>query len=216
MATSWDGRICDTCDGDLATHEPGPTCDDCLIVPPDATTFPCYECGTQVTAIPSLTSRCDACNQRRAHARYELPYHRCNKTLPAAAECGCLCCSGQCTCDPADFIASLVKCLSPEQRQRVVHVDYQPYDTYIGNNFRTFKSEGWGNPFYLSHADKQDPAKVRASVRTFAAHASTPAYLKHIDLLMGKTLGCFCRKPHTDTLCHGLVLVALVDYFCSP
>ena len=215
MAPSWDGRICDTCDGDLVEHEPGPTCDDCLIVPPDATTFPCYECGTQVTATPKLTSRCQPCTDQRQAAAYELPSHRCTTSMPAAMSCGCLCCSGQCACDPADVIASLVKSLSPEQRARVVHVDDEPYDVYIGNSFRTFKSEGWGNPFSLTHQDKQDPAKVRASVRTFAAHASTPAYLKHIDLLMGKTLGCFCRKPHTDTLCHGLVLVALVDYFCS-
>ena len=78
----------------------------------------------------------------RRLAAYELPSHRCTTSMSAAMNCGCLCCSGQCACDPADVIASLVKSLPPAQRARVVHVDDEPCDVYIGNSFRTFTSEG--------------------------------------------------------------------------
>ncbi len=120
-----------------------------------------------------------------------------------------------------DDVARLVKVLTPEQRARVVHVD-DGYDIYIGDAVPSrgfIRASGWYNPFHCTSQDKKDPAKMRASVRKY-----TEYLLKRMrdgvlsqdaleSTLGGQRLGCWCRKRGTDTVCHGLVLVALCDRY---
>ena len=116
----------------------------------------------------------------------------------------------------AQDVAWLVGQLTAEQKRRVVSV-HDRHDVYIGCQVGLRKASKWGNAKHPVGRDRQDPAKVKASVRAYAERLlAHPTRMAQLDELTGKTLACWCRKPHTDTLCHGLVLVALVDSFCSP
>ncbi len=116
----------------------------------------------------------------------------------------------------AQDVAWLVAQLTPEQKRRVVSV-LERHDVYIGCQVGHHKASKWGNALHPVGPDRKDPAKVKASVRAYAERLlAHPTRMAQLPELKGKTLACWCRKPHTDTLCHGLVLVALVDSFCSP
>lgn len=104
-------------------------------------------------------------------------------------------------------VARLVKALTPQQRSRVVHVRHQPFDVYIGRRCREFDASPWANPFRLG-----DESQRRAMVRRYVEWLlDQPALLDQVSVLKGKRLGCWCRSPRHDVLCHGLVLIALAE-----
>jgi hypothetical protein len=94
---------------------------------------------------------------------------------------------------------------------KVVHVNKDPYDIYIG------RPSKWANP-YTHIKDKQTLAKHIVQTREEAIEC----YRKYIeegegkhllnDLheLKDKTLGCWC---HPES-CHGDILCELVDKYC--
>ena len=119
-------------------------------------------------------------------------------------------------------VARLVKNLTPQQRARVVHVSHSDSDVYIGDAVpsRGFEQSIWSNQFHCSSKDKADPEKVKASVRTYTEWLLDQINTGEMTIeciqrsLGGRRLGCWCRKGDgQDTkLCHGLVLVALMDH----
>ena len=106
-----------------------------------------------------------------------------------------------------DDVARLVRDLTPAQKARVVHVHHAAYDTYIGRRCGTLAASKWCNIFRLDRESER-----RHVLRQYTDHllAATPL-LADLHELRDKTLGCWCRKPGHDVLCHGLVLVALCD-----
>ena len=106
-----------------------------------------------------------------------------------------------------DDVARLVRDLTPAQKARVVHVHHAAYDTYIGRRCGTLAASKWCNLFRLDRESER-----RHVLRQYTDHllTNTPL-LADLQELEGKTLGCWCRKPGHDVLCHGLVLVALCD-----
>lgn len=108
-----------------------------------------------------------------------------------------------------DDVARLVKQLTPEQKARAVHVRHAKFDIYIGREMPGYAGSIWQNPYPLRNESQR-----RAVLRQF-----TTNFLKQEDLLTqlwrleGKVLGCWCRRPGHDVLCHGLILVALADHF---
>ncbi len=111
-----------------------------------------------------------------------------------------------------DDVARLVRDLTPAQKARVVHVHHAAYDTYIGRRCGTLAASKWCNIFRLDRDSER-----RHVLRQYTDHllAATPL-LADLHELRGKTLGCWCRKPGHDVLCHGLVLVALADRLAPP
>lgn len=94
-------------------------------------------------------------------------------------------------------------------RTRVVHFKKEPFDVYIG------RPSVWGNPF--SHKELTI-ARFRVDSRKDAISsfeewvrnsddADAQFIRKNAHLLLGKTLGCWC-KPQA---CHGDVLVDLAE-----
>ena len=91
---------------------------------------------------------------------------------------------------------------------RVVHVNKEDYDVYIG------RPSEWGNPY--SHIrDKKTLAEFVVSTREEAISKyrdwilQQPQLLEKLESLRGKRLGCWCKKePHIT--CHGDVLVELL------
>ncbi len=106
-----------------------------------------------------------------------------------------------------DDVARLVRDLRPEERALVVHVRHAPFDIYIGNRCQEFPQSQWGNPHARS---RLTPEERRAAVRAYAEELlADPDRLVDLPKLRGHRLGCWCRRPAQDLLCHGLVLVAL-------
>jgi len=90
-----------------------------------------------------------------------------------------------------------------EPETRVVRVNYEPHDVYIG------RPSMWGNPFsskvgtmarFLVADRAEALAKYEAWIR------QQPILMASIPQLRGKRLGCWCA-PNP---CHGDVLVKLV------
>lgn len=92
---------------------------------------------------------------------------------------------------------------------KVVHVDKESFDVYIGRTFvrknnQRFWGVGWGNPFRIGRDG--DRVEVLRKYRRYLE--------KHPELiekarreLTGKTLGCFC-KPQA---CHGDILIEMMQ-----
>jgi hypothetical protein len=106
-----------------------------------------------------------------------------------------------------DDVARLVKGLTPEQRARVVHVRDAPFEIYIGCAFLEFAASRWGNPFPL----RRESGRKIVLRRYVEYLLAEPDLLVDVRELRGKTLGCWCRRPGHDVLCHGLVLLALAE-----
>ena len=92
-----------------------------------------------------------------------------------------------------------------EADTRVVHVNHEDYDVYIG------RPSEWGNPY--SHI-KDRKTKAEFIVKTREESISKykewilnqPQLLEKLESLQGKKLGCWC-KPKS---CHGDILVQLI------
>ena len=79
---------------------------------------------------------------------------------------------------------------------RVVHVNKEPYDVYIG------RPSKWGNPFIIgTHGDRDEVIrKYEKWIRM------QPALLSELNELKNKVLGCYC----SPRACHGDVLIRLL------
>lgn len=75
---------------------------------------------------------------------------------------------------------------------RVVHCKREPYDVYIG------RPAPWGNPFVIG----PDGTREEVIAKYEAYFRQSPALLRALPLLRGKTLGCWCAPK----ACHGDVL----------
>ena len=115
-------------------------------------------------------------------------------------------------------VAALVRDATPAQKDRVRHVRDcgsvpDVFFTYIGCAMPNWYASKWGNRNHLKGKDRQDPTKVKASVRAFTDDLLADAdLLAQLPELVDQVLGCWCRdENHPDALCHGLVLVVLAD-----
>lgn len=80
---------------------------------------------------------------------------------------------------------------------RVVHVNAEPYDVYIG------RPSKWGNPYKIGiHGSRSE---VIAKYRAYLLRNSR--LMSSVRELKGKTLGCYC-KPEA---CHGDVLAEFAE-----
>lgn len=85
---------------------------------------------------------------------------------------------------------------------RVVNIDKEPYDIYIGRGSK------WGNPFIIG----KDGNRKRVIEKYRQYVLNNDSLLKDIHELYGKVLGCHCKPKD----CHGDVLVELVlSLFCD-
>ena len=94
----------------------------------------------------------------------------------------------------------------PKQPMRVVHIDREPYDVYIGrrNRKRGLEESPFHNPFPMKN--EADREKV---IKKFEEYIrANPELMKKAKAeLPGKVLGCYCApKP-----CHGDVLIKIVQ-----
>jgi hypothetical protein len=106
-----------------------------------------------------------------------------------------------------DRIARRVGALNDQQRSRVVHVKHATFDVYIGRAMPGYKASPFANPFKL-RSESERRAVVRAYARWLIQQQ---AVMQRVQELAGKRVGCWCRKPGHDVLCHGLVLIALAE-----
>jgi hypothetical protein len=89
----------------------------------------------------------------------------------------------------------------------VVHVR-DGYQVYIGRAVprRKFKASKWGNPYKVVPGR----SSVETALLFYRAHVlATPELLAALPELVGKRLGCWCKRKG-DEPCHGDVLVALL------
>ena len=107
-------------------------------------------------------------------------------------------------------IARLVRDLTPEQRARVVHVEHQPFDVYVGRKPK-WGNPRWGNPEELKKHGYDRQKCLRAYAEWLCASERGALIQAYAHRLKSKALGCHCRRPGHDVLCHGLVLVALAE-----
>lgn len=91
------------------------------------------------------------------------------------------------------------------RRTTVVHVR-DGYDVYVGRAVprRKFKASRWGNPYRVSEFT---PEHCLRRYREYVL--DQPDLLDALPELVGKRLGCWCKKKGHEP-CHGDVLVALL------
>ena len=97
---------------------------------------------------------------------------------------------------------------------RVVHINYEAYDEYIG------RPSIWGNPF--THiADKDTLAQFVVGSREEALNRYREYLLGNEELMLrimqldGKILGCWCIKnslnPPFPYICHGQIILEVIN-----
>jgi hypothetical protein len=108
--------------------------------------------------------------------------------------------------------------------ERVVHVNKDPFDVYIGRPNRRAGLAGsvWANPFRIGdpHPETGAPIQRGEAVELFKewiARGEGRCLLKQLGELEGKTLGCWCAKKggvgtHGPVVCHGQILLLLLDH----
>ncbi len=87
-------------------------------------------------------------------------------------------------------------------RPRVVHVDFEDFDIYIGRN-PDYGDTKWGNPFRIGRDG--DRATVIRKYRMWISNQDR--LMDEIWELADKILGCHCA-PHA---CHGDVLLVMAN-----
>ena len=100
---------------------------------------------------------------------------------------------------------------------RVVHVNREPFDSYIGHSVRRrpdLEPCGFGNPFRPARGERD----ASGAVQQYRAWImGQPQLLARLPELRGKTLGCWCAPLGGLTgdlnghICHGEILAALAD-----
>lgn len=91
---------------------------------------------------------------------------------------------------------------------RVVHIQHEPYDVYIGRAAPRARpplpASKWRNPFTVGRDGDRATVIARYGDEHLPAH---PELLASLSELEGLTLGCWCAPLP----CHGDVLVELLD-----
>ncbi len=89
--------------------------------------------------------------------------------------------------------------------QRVVHVDKEPFEVYIGreNTERGLKGSKWGNPFLIG----RDGTRAEVIAKYEIWIKTQPHLIAALPELKGKVLGCYCAPK----ACHGDVLLQLAN-----
>ena len=94
-------------------------------------------------------------------------------------------------------------------KTRVVHVEEDAYDIYIGDQQGDkYPKSIWANTYQIGPdgSEKDVLDAYTLSVRT------NPLLMSKLGELKGKTLGCLCKSKYKpQALCHGDVLAALAD-----
>ncbi len=103
-----------------------------------------------------------------------------------------------------------VRALTPEQKARVVHVSHQAYDVYVGR-MPQYGNPRWGNPEQLAKHGHDRERCITAYIAWLMTSERGKLVQQYAHRLRGKTLGCHCRRPNHDLMCHGMVLVALAE-----
>lgn len=87
-----------------------------------------------------------------------------------------------------------------QARTKVVHVRDHTHDVYIG------RPSMWGNPYVIGPDGTRSQVikKYRAWFHSMLEH---PEFKQKVELLRGRTLGCYC-KPLS---CHGDVIVEYLE-----
>ncbi len=92
-------------------------------------------------------------------------------------------------------------------RGRVVHVNQDSYDVYIGRQTRSgYKKSIWHNPFKVGRDGTRQ--EVIAKYERYLLE-ERPDLLCRLPELRGRVLGCWCAPAP----CHGDVLLGLADSF---
>lgn len=82
----------------------------------------------------------------------------------------------------------------------VVNIDTEPCDYYIG------RPSPFGNPFRITRATSREEA-VSQFRQYFLNRLEDPKFVRSVEMLRGKKLGCHC-KP---LACHGDVIVEWLE-----
>ena len=82
-------------------------------------------------------------------------------------------------------------------KTRVVHINQETFDVYIG------RPSIWGNPFVIG----KDGTRGEVIAKYKEHLLGHPELLDRLPSIKGKILGCFC-KPKA---CHGDVIAKLAD-----
>jgi hypothetical protein len=85
---------------------------------------------------------------------------------------------------------------------KVVHCKRSEFDIYIGRGSK------WGNPYIIGRDGTRE--EVVGKYRHYIVMRRKDL-LNSLEELKGKRLGCWCAPK----LCHGDVLVALIECFCN-
>ena len=109
--------------------------------------------------------------------------------------------------------------------QRVVHVNKDPFDVYIGrvNKRANLPGSVWANPFRIGapHPAKAGETITRedavALYKEWIVRGEGRRLLKRLGELEGETLGCWCAKKggvgaHDPLICHGQILLLLLEH----
>lgn len=101
--------------------------------------------------------------------------------------------------------------------QRKNGVSIVPYDIYIGRACNMggwhLPESIWKNPYKVSDDTKlTEVEKHKLACESYEKYLrNSPKLLELLPTLVGKKLGCFCKKPKTPNMpCHGDVLVKLI------
>lgn len=91
------------------------------------------------------------------------------------------------------------------RRTRVVNLNEEPYDVYIG------RPSKWGNPFEVKFGRGRESVVDSYRIHLERLIDEGTITLEDLQELKGKRLGCFC-KP---LLCHGDVIAEKVEELCQ-
>lgn len=92
-----------------------------------------------------------------------------------------------------------------KNKTKVVHINKQAFDVYIGRGCYGRDESIWHNPFKLDRDTKFGRIEVLEKYVDYLANH--PELLDRVHELRGKTLGCWCAPK----MCHGDVLAHLAD-----
>lgn len=120
-----------------------------------------------------------------------------------------------------DVVAEAGKNLGGVEVGRVVHVNKDPYDIYVGRSGKGNTSK-WGNPYRIGdpHPVTGEPIRRGEAIglfKEYVARGEGRRLLKDLGEIDGKTLGCFCAPKggvgaHGPLVCHGQILLMLVAW----
>ena len=89
---------------------------------------------------------------------------------------------------------------------RIVNLHKEPYDIYIGRAGKG-QSGYFGNPILLKPGEPRGSTIERYKHYFYDRLKIDKEFKKRIELLKGKTLGCFCKPAK----CHGDIIIEYLN-----